>query len=603
MAAWRWFTAIAMAAAVAVMMAASLTGGAGGLLPAAGATRAAVTPQLQQLAKKDPHRAVDVIVQLQPGMSLGSGRTLMATVGGTNLRDVRLINAVAGHVTAGAAWRLSSLAGVRAISLDAPVKSTGMVPDNNNLKTSYGESVRAHKAWAAGYTGKGIGVAVIDTGIAGDLIDFAAGSSGSGSGGQSRVVANAVVNPLAQGAGDTYGHGTHVAGLIAGNGMARQSGDPLFGKYAGVAPEANLIGIKADDGHGGTTVLDVIDGLQFATDFKDTYNIRVVNLSLRSSIAESYKTDPLDAAVEAAWFKGIVVVVAAGNDGTASDAVDYAPGNDPFVISVGGVDDNGTKRVDDDRLATWSSRGTTQDGFNKPDILAPGAHLISNLAPGADFKDLCPSCITDGEYFKVGGTSMAAGVVSGAVATILQAQPTWTPNQVKGTLMKRSRPVHSPRPETGPPDLVDADDLHPAEALTIESMIDGGEVAIDKVLNGNPPKTANAGITPNTLVNPANGDIDYSRASWSRASWSAAADTMRASWSSASWSRASWSRASWSATPESCSDFERASWSRASWSSADIDEAKRQCASVDTTRASWSRASWSRASWSASFEK
>ena len=151
----------------------------------------------------------------------------------------------------------------------------------------------------------------------------------------------------------------------------------------GVAPDANLISIKASDDDGNATVLDVIDGIQFAVDHKADYNIRVLNLSLESTVAESYKTDPLDAAVEAAWFKGIFVVAAAGNRGAGPDAVSYAPGNDPYVVTVGAVDDKGTKDITDDEPTSWSSRGTTQDGFAKPDIYAPGASIVSNLAPAA----------------------------------------------------------------------------------------------------------------------------------------------------------------------------------------------------------------------------
>ncbi len=600
-AAWRWIAAAGAISLAAILFAVGLStsGTSAGLslTTASAPARASLTPQLAALASENPARKVDVIVQLQPGTSLAAGRDLLSGTGATGVRDVRLINAVAARMSAGEASRLTSYAGIRAVSLNAPIKATGLVPDPALLGAAFTRSVRAPYAWANGLTGKGVGIAVIDTGIAGDLASFRNQDAGG-----SRVVANAVVNPLAQDAKDTYGHGTHVAGLAAGNGTSLPLDNPLYGKYAGVAPEANLIAIKADDGQGGTSVLDVIDGLQFAVDFKDTYNIRVINLSLRSTVAESYLTDPLDAAVEAAWFSGIVVVAAAGNDGKAADAVHYAPANDPYVITVGGVDDMGTRRVDDDQLAPWSSRGTTQDGFAKPDVLAPGAKMVSNLAPDSAFEDLCPSCVVDGEYFRVGGTSMAAGVVSGAVAVILQARPHWTPDVVKGSLMRRTRPVRSPRPVTGELGLVDGADVHPPEADTIEATIDGGLVAIDKVLN-RLPRTANAGLVPNTLVDPATGVIDFNRASWSRASWSQAADVLRASWSRASWSRASWSRASWSATPEACSDLARASWSRASWSSADIEDARRQCASVDTTRASWSRASWSRASWSASFTK
>jgi serine protease AprX len=282
-------------------------------------------------------------------------------------------------------------------------------------------------------------------------------------------------------------------------------------------------------------VLDVIYGLQFAVDHRATYGIRIVNLSLESSSPQSAKTDPLDAAVEQAWLHGLVVVAAAGNRGIAADAVSYAPGNDPYAISIGAVDDLGTKNVKDDVLASWSSRGQTQDGFRKPDALAPGAHLVSLLAPGSDFVSQCPACVVSGQYIRLGGTSMAAAVTSGVVADLLQVHPTWTPDQVKAVLIGTARTVMS-----------------------------GKEVAADMAIKANAANFANPniGLTPNTLLDPATGDIDYTRASWSRASWSTAADPLRASWSRASWSCAC------SLTPTGEIDPARASWSRASWSTA-----------------------------------
>ena len=163
-------------------------------------------------------------------------------------------------------------------------------------------------------------------------------------------------------------------------------------KYIGIAPKADLIAIKASDDAGNATILDAIYGLQFAVDHKDDYNIRVVNLSLTSTEAGSYRTGPLDAAVEAAYFSGIVVVAAAGNRGADDGAADYAPGNDPFAISVGAVDDGGTLERWDDLPTDWSTLGTSQDGFARPDIAAPGAHIVSTLAGTArspSLPDLC----------------------------------------------------------------------------------------------------------------------------------------------------------------------------------------------------------------------
>jgi len=277
----------------------------------------------------------------------------------------------------------------------------------------------------------------------------------------------------------------------------------------------------------------VIYGLQFVVDNKDALNIRVVNLSLESSQAQSYKTDPLDAAVESAWFKGIVVVAAAGNRGTSPDAVSYAPGNDPYVISVGAVNDRGTAAGGDDVAASWSSRGVTQEGFSKPDILAPGAGIVSTLAPTSAFATMCPACVVDSEYIRAGGTSMAAPVVTGVVAMLIEKYPTITPDQVKGAIVNLYRAV---------PGALD-------------------EVAATKVLNSVPGAyVANQGLTPNTLIDAATGGIDYTRSSWSRSSWSSAPAGLIAGWARSSWS------CTCSLTATGSIDPTRSSWSRSSWS-------------------------------------
>jgi len=542
-----------------------------------GASSSSPAPQtLAQIAQAEPTHNVSVIVRFADRVRWERGPQTLAMYGGKVTRDLHIINGYGVRMSAGSAMRLSHAPGIVGVDLNSAVTPSGDVgPDSAanqwgakdcdtgviswlatsvcSVHTSYLQSTRVTKFWKDNDPiggGKGITVAVVDTGIAGDLPDFRTSPTDS----TSRVIASVRTNPDATTEGDGYGHGTHVAGLIAGNGSLRDAGDPLRGQYIGAAPRANLVNIKVSDDHGATSLIDVIYGVQFAVDHQADYGIRVINLSLNSDVAESYKTDPVDAAVESAWLHGIVVVAAAGNRGTDADAVDYAPGNDPYVITVGSVDDQGTKRTSDDKLTDWSSRGTTQDGFDKPDVVAPGAHIVAPYAPGSDFGTLCPSCIVDGQYFKVGGTSMSTAIVSGLVADLLEAHPTWTPDQVKGAVTQNLRHIVGQNDEV---DNQHADDASKPDL-----------------------KAANNGLTPNDLIDPATGDIDYTRASWSRASWSAS--PTRASWSRASWSRASWSRASWSATLESCSDMERASWSRASWS-----------------RASWSRASWSRASWSA----
>jgi serine protease AprX len=359
-------------------------------------------------------------------------------------------------------------------------------------------STRSDLAWLRS-TGAGVSVAVIDTGIAGDHADFQlAGGRGS------RVIASAVTNPCASDANDHFGHGTHVAGLIAGNSL-NSANKQLRGRYMGVAPRANLVSVKVSDDDGATTVLDVIYGIQFAVEHKNQFGIRVINLSLSSTVAESPLTDPLDAAVESAWFNGLVVVAAAGNEGAASDAVSYAPANDPYVITAGGLDDRGTWTGRDDVLAPWSSRGLTQTGVRKPEVLAPGARLVSTLAPGSDFANICPSCVVDRDYFRVSGTSMSAAVVSGVAALIVAENPSWTPNQVKGAMLATLRDV-------------------PGVGATVDASA---------ALRGYGP--ANVGLTRNTLLDPVTSLIDWNRVSFRRASFrDASGSPFQTSWSRAS---------------------------------------------------------------------
>jgi serine protease AprX len=474
----------------------------------------------------------EYIVQMDKGTSPAAGKRLVRAFGGrVTSPTLRVINGFGASLSRRAAARLKRHRGVKQVSLNAqmamsstdtsggyscpvtdatttaakspPGQGRDFDPSILNtlsrLSQPMNHSIRADRAWYRA-TGRGVGVAVIDTGIAGDLVDFQTpGWRGS------RVIASAVTNPCATDANDHYGHGTHVAGLIAGNSLLYPWDNYFFGRYMGVAPRANLVSVKVSDDDGNTTVLDVIYGIQFAVDNKDAYNIRVINLSLSSVVAESYTTDPLDAAVEHAWFSGLVVVTAAGNEGTTNDGVTFAPANDPWVITAGALDDRGTWTRFDDILASWSSRGLTQDGVRKPEVLAPGGGLVSTLAPGSDFAGLCPRCVVDGRYFRAGGTSMSAAVVSGAAALLLEHHPEWTPAQVKGAL-----------------------------AATLEDVPGaGGAVDVTAALDAN--ATASVTLSPNQLIDPTTGLIDWTRASFRRASFRDASGSPL----SATWSRAS----------------------------------------------------------------
>ena len=466
---------------------------------------ATLDPQLARLAGSHPRQRVEVIIQFTRGVDASQGRALVRSLGGEPGLGLPIINGMSARLTASAARRLAASPLVHAVSPNAPIHESTLVNfDPGQLATTFDQNTGATRLWNYS-TGRSVGVAVIDTGITGSVPAFRTSQTDS----TSRVTASAVVDSNAGTAADRYGHGTDVAGLIAGNGGYLDSTDPIWGKYAGTAPDANLISIKISDDSGAATTLDAIYGLQFAVDHKAEYNIRVVNMSFRSTSAESYQTDPLDAAAEQAWFDGIVVVAAAGNLGTAPDAVSYAPGNDPYVITVGATDDQGQASRSDDVETSWSSRGTTQDGFTKPDVLAPGAHIVSTLAPGSAFASDCPTCIIGDEYFQASGTSMAAPIVAGIAADLIAAHPDWTPDMVKGAIVNTALPL------SGGGSEVDA-----IKAL----WASGDELSADD------------NLSPNSLVDPSSDTIDNNQAGWSLASWSQAVAPQLASWSLASWS-------------------------------------------------------------------
>ena len=310
-------------------------------------------------------------------------------------------------------------------------------------------SVNANLAWQYGWDGTGVGVAVIDSGVVqkNDLT--------SSDGLSSRIVYSQNFATGQTDALDSYGHGTHVAGILGSNGRS-STGTGFKRTFKGVAPNVNIINLRVLDANGGGLESDVIAAIQQAINLKNTYNIRVINLSLGRPVFESYTLDPLCQAVESAWQAGIVVVVAAGNYGrdnslgTLGYGTIASPGNDPYVITVGAMNTNGTPWTSDDTMASYSSKGPTlADHIVKPDLVAPGNNVISLLAPNSTLALNFPKTLisnstyetlglagVSGDYFRLSGTSMATPVVSGAAALLIQQHPTLTPDQVKARLMK-----------------------------------------------------------------------------------------------------------------------------------------------------------------------
>jgi len=310
------------------------------------------------------------------------------------------------------------------------------------------QSVNANLAWPSGWDGSGIGVAVIDSGVA-NKADLLAANGAS-----SRVVYNQSFVPGLD-ASDQYGHGTHVAGILGANGKA-STGTGFTRTLKGIAPNANIVNLRVLDQNGNGQESWVIAAIDQAIALKSQYNIRVINLSLGHPVYESYALDPLCQAVEAAWKAGIVVVVAAGNYGrdnslnTHGYASIASPANDPYVITVGAMNAHGTTYRTDDTPASYSSKGPTLlDHILKPDLVAPGNGIVSLLAsPQCTLAASHPATLisksyyqagatgVSSDYFKLSGTSMATPVVSGAAALMLQKTPSLTPDQVKARLMK-----------------------------------------------------------------------------------------------------------------------------------------------------------------------
>lgn len=309
-------------------------------------------------------------------------------------------------------------------------------------------AVNAPVAWQSGYTGAGVGVALIDSGI-NEHPDFDDQQHG-----HSRVVFHqSFIHKKEKLTQDEYGHGTHIAGLIAGDGLS-STGPDYSQTFTGIAPGAHIVNLRVLNVDGSATDSEVIAAIEHAISLRHKENIRVINLSLGRGVFESYKKDPLCKAVEKAWKAGIVVVVAAGNNGRYQPTDGYgtitSPGNDPYVITVGAMKTMGTPERNDDLIASYSSKGPTLiDHIVKPDIVAPGNLLISTETPdtllySTETHNQVPysSYVYGGlstpstKYFTLSGTSMATGVVSGVVADLLEANPRLTPDQVKARLMK-----------------------------------------------------------------------------------------------------------------------------------------------------------------------
>ncbi len=367
------------------------------------------------------------------GLDSQSAATLVEDIGGRITSVLQIVNGVGADLTPTQYQSLSNDPAILAITRNVVVRGVDHTKENKKEDkhaipaTNYPEVVGADVVWKAGITGEGVTVAVIDSGL-----DDLEGLEQNIPGKNDRIIAwmdfvDGKPKPV-----DKNGHGTHIAGIIANN----QIGDD--GEWNGVSPGVNLVGIRVLNKDGVGTYEQVIQGIQWVIEHKEEYNIRVINLSLVSFVQSPYWADPLNQAVMHAWANDIVVVVAAGNGGPEPMSIGV-PGNNPYVITVGAFTDNYTPfDWGDDYITPFSAAGPTLDGFVKPDVVAPGAHIHSLVEKGDHLIKQYPDTYLYKNYASIAGTSQAAAIVSGIAALTLDKNPDLTPNQVKHRIMYSS---------------------------------------------------------------------------------------------------------------------------------------------------------------------
>lgn len=423
----------------------------------------------------------------------GAARAVAAS-GATVRRELPLLRGVAATVTPAQLRQIESARGVAGVAVDNRIALNGTGPvEFPSLSTIYPLVDGADVGWKRGFDGTGVGIAVIDSGTT-PATDFG-----------DRLVQ--VRLPGQQGSlDDAVGHGSLVAGIAAG-----RSPD---GRYVGIAPGATVFAINVARPHG-LYSSDVIDGIQWVLKHDRQLGIRIVVLALSETSPSFYQKSQLDAAVEALWSDGIVVVTSSGNAGP--ETANVAPANDPFVITVGSTDTMDTVTTDDDVLAPFTSTGTP-GGYRKPELLAPGRHIVSVLAPGSLYERTAPleNLVSPG-YVMINGSSFSAPQVAGAAALLLEANPTWSPDQVKHVLKTTARPV----------------------AGTDIRALD-----LSRAFTGNPGKVKQQQF-PVSKASGGGGTIS----SWDSSSWSAS------SWNGSSWNASSWNSSSWNSS----------SWNTSSW--------------------------------------
>jgi serine protease AprX len=577
-----WRALLVMGLAVALSFPASLPGFVGrGSSPASLVSPSSkVDASLLKVARHTPGQQVGVIVREATAAS-PEAEAVVTKLGGRVTRELPIISSFSARILAG---RVMDLARSDAISTVWPDGKVRMATDTSQINASSGnntvwkQTIRLLQAQSVA-TGAGVTVAVLDTGVAQSPdLDY-------------RVRARIDLTSEQDG-WDHFGHGTHMSGIVAGNGSLSYSD-----KWSGVAPDARLVSVKVAGADGSTDVSVVIAGLQWVVSHRGQYNIRVLNLSFGTDSTQSYLVDPLDYAVEQAWFAGITVVVAAGNRGSSGQYPTNKPADDPFVITVGAADLNDTQGSSDDTVASFSSRGPTQDGQPKPTLVAPGITIVSIRDPGSTIDQAYSSARVGTNYFKGTGTSQAAAVVSGVVALMYQASPSLTPNVVKRVLKATANKLDTGNTGAGA-GLIDAyaavqnaDNGYyaatPANAGLVPSTGAGSIEASRGSLHvyADLPQDGLGAADVDGQLELVQGEIDALGTTWNATGW------LSTGWAATGWNATAWASLAWTATGWSSTGWAATGWSGTAWSATGWD-------STGWSSTAWNGIGWSSTGWS-----
>jgi serine protease AprX len=520
-----------------------------------------------------------IIVQAAAGQEAAAAAAVRGA-GGEVGKVIPLIDGFEAQVAGNVVDDVAASPAVRAITGNRAGAFTQLKYNEDSIASSFPVSTTATGAWRTGNLGGGVGVAVLDTGVTavGDLAG--------------RVVQGPDLSGEGDPAVDSFGHGTVMAGLIAGSGAG--SADSAGGAHVGMAPAARVISVKTAGANGVADVSTVLQGMHWVSAYAGSLDIRVLSLAWGAPSTQSPALDPLNYAVERLWKQGIVVVVAAGNSGPGPSTVSK-PGDDPMVITVGAYDDRGDADPGNDSVPAWSSQGPTAEGVSKPDLVAPGRTLISTRSPGSTIERENPTALVGSSYVKGSGTSQAAAVTSGAAALLLAANPSYTPDQVKKVLKGTAAPL----PGAGP-NLAGAGRLQLEPALSAppgpaqwQKSPANGLGSLEASRGGRHVKTSCFGVTVVIIGEMTDRCQLWNAKAWTGNSWTGNSWTGN-SWTGNSWTGNSWTGNSWTGNSWTGNSWTGNSWTGNSWTGS-------SWTGNSWTGNSWTGNSWTGSSWSTAF--